>query len=73
MKNKRKSAGLRTAPPPCSVWVIMDVRVNSTTLGSGMAFPSEAIAQSFCRLPGDRPFMLHMIHKARRPALTPNN
>ena len=72
MTIKKRQRAARKSGADCSVWIIRDMRANRIEIASGMAFPTEAIAQSYCRLPSDKPFKLYLIRKARRPALTPN-
>ena len=56
-----------TAPPTGSVWVILDRREHKHALSSGMAFSSREICETYCRLPGDTPFEVHVIDKPRTP------
>ena len=72
MTIKKRQRAARKREAACTVWIIRDMRANHIEIASGMAFPTEAIAQSYCRLTSDKPFELHLIRKARRQALTPN-
>lgn len=71
MKSSTAEAVGRSGRTGCSaIWVLLDSN-DGLKLASGFCFSTEEVARSYCKFPGEFPFLLTMLTKAKHSRQNP--